>query len=107
MRNAQGDMRRARSLTRVVGLVMAAWLVGTIGLAPAAEDPFDSLAIQRPAQPEPAPDLALPSLAGRRSGLRTSADRSSCWASSPPPDPIDGGRLPPGRRSIGNSKMRG
>ena len=65
MRNAQGDMRRARSLTRVVGLVMAAWLVGTRGLAPAAEDPFDSLAIQRPAQPEPAPDLALPSLAGK------------------------------------------
>jgi cytochrome oxidase Cu insertion factor (SCO1/SenC/PrrC family) len=65
MRHAHHDMHRARSLTRVFGLVMASLLVGAIGLAQAAEDPFDSLAVQRPTQPEPAPDLALPSLEGK------------------------------------------
>ena len=65
MRNAQHGIRRVTSLTRVFGLVMASLIVGAIGLAQAAEDPFDSLAVQRLAQRSPAPDLALPSLEGK------------------------------------------
>jgi cytochrome oxidase Cu insertion factor (SCO1/SenC/PrrC family) len=65
MRHAHHDIHRVTSLPRVFGLAMAAWLVGAMGLAQAAEDPFDSMAVQRPAQPELAPDLALPSLEGK------------------------------------------
>jgi cytochrome oxidase Cu insertion factor (SCO1/SenC/PrrC family) len=70
MRNAQHGIRRVTSLTRVFGLVMASVIVGAIGLAQAAEDPFDSLAVQRLAQRAPAPDLALPSLEGKTVHLK-------------------------------------
>jgi cytochrome oxidase Cu insertion factor (SCO1/SenC/PrrC family) len=58
-------MRRVTSLTRVFGLVIASLIAGAIGRAQAADDPFDSLVVQRPAQPELAPNLALPSLEGK------------------------------------------
>ena len=70
MRNAQHGIRRVTSLTRVFGLVMASVIVGAIGLAQAAEDPFDSLAVQRLAQQAPAPDLAPPSLEGKTVHLK-------------------------------------
>ncbi len=52
--------------TWIWGLISALVLIGTIGPAQAAEaeDLFASMAVQRPAQPEPAPVLALPNLEG-------------------------------------------
>jgi cytochrome oxidase Cu insertion factor (SCO1/SenC/PrrC family) len=51
-------------LTWVFGLVMVSLIIGARGLAQAAEDPFESLAVQRLAQLEPAPALALTNLEG-------------------------------------------
>jgi cytochrome oxidase Cu insertion factor (SCO1/SenC/PrrC family) len=55
---------RAARVTWILGLISALVLIGTIGPAQAAEDLFASMAIQRPAQLEPAPVLALPNLKG-------------------------------------------
>lgn len=49
----------------IIGLMIAPLTLGAMASAPAAEDPFDSMAVQRPAHLEPAPDLALPSLEGK------------------------------------------
>jgi cytochrome oxidase Cu insertion factor (SCO1/SenC/PrrC family) len=70
MQTAHHGMRRVTSMTWVFGLVIASVIIGAKGLAQAAEDPFDSLAVQRPAQPAPAPDLALPSLEGGMVNLK-------------------------------------
>jgi hypothetical protein len=50
-------------LTWILGLINALVLIGTIRPAQAAEDLFASMAVQRPAQLEPAPTLALTNLA--------------------------------------------
>jgi hypothetical protein len=55
---------RAARATWILGLISALVLIGTIGPAQAAEDLFASMAIQRPAQLDPAPILALPNLKG-------------------------------------------
>jgi hypothetical protein len=52
-------------LTWIAGLMIAA-----MAPAQAAEDAFVSMAVQRPAQPGPAPDLALPSLEGETVRLK-------------------------------------
>jgi cytochrome oxidase Cu insertion factor (SCO1/SenC/PrrC family) len=70
MRTAHHGIRRVTPITWVCGLVIASVIVGAKGLAQAAEDPFDSLAVQRLAQQAPAPDLALPSLEGRTIHLK-------------------------------------
>jgi hypothetical protein len=49
-------------MTWVFGLVIASVIIGARGLAQTSEDPFNSLAVQHPAQQAPAPDLALLSL---------------------------------------------
>ena len=64
MRIVQHGVRRVTSLTWVFGLVMVSLIIGARGLAQAAEDPFESLAVQRLAQLEPAPALALTNLEG-------------------------------------------
>ena len=48
-----------------VALVITALTVGFSGPALGAEELFAALGVQRPANPSPAPDLALPSLDGR------------------------------------------
>ena len=70
MRTAHHGIRRLTPMTWVFGLVIASVIIGARGLAPAAEDPFDSLSVQRLAQPAPAPDLALPALEGETAHLR-------------------------------------
>jgi cytochrome oxidase Cu insertion factor (SCO1/SenC/PrrC family) len=70
MRTAHHGIRRVTLMTWVFGLVIASVIIGAKGLAQAAEDPFDSLAVQRPAQRAPAPDLALPSLEGGMVNLK-------------------------------------
>jgi cytochrome oxidase Cu insertion factor (SCO1/SenC/PrrC family) len=64
MQRIHDRTRQAVRLAWIVGLMIAPLTLGSIGSAQAAEDPFDSMAVQRPAQPGPAPDLALPSLEG-------------------------------------------
>ena len=54
---------RGARLTWILGLINALILIGTIRPAQAAEDLFASMAVQRPAQLEPAPTLALTNLA--------------------------------------------
>ena len=68
MRTAHHGLRRVTSMTWVFGLVLASVIIGASGLAQTAEDPFDSLAVQRLAQR--APDLALPSLEGKTLHLK-------------------------------------
>jgi hypothetical protein len=51
-------------LTWILGLINALVLIGTIRPAQAAEDLFAGMVVQRPAQLEPAPALALPTLEG-------------------------------------------
>jgi hypothetical protein len=75
MRTAHHGIRRLTPLTWVFGLVIASMIVGTRGLAQAAEDPFDSLAVQRLAQRAAAPDLALPSLEGKTLHLKDFRDK--------------------------------
>ena len=48
-----------------VVLVITALTVGFSGPALGTEELFAALGVQRPANPSPAPDLALPSLDGR------------------------------------------
>jgi cytochrome oxidase Cu insertion factor (SCO1/SenC/PrrC family) len=55
---------RGARLTRILRLISALSLIGTIGPAQAAEDLFASMAVQRLARLEPAPALALPNLEG-------------------------------------------
>jgi cytochrome oxidase Cu insertion factor (SCO1/SenC/PrrC family) len=74
MRTAHYGIRRVTSLAGVFGLVIASVIIGARGLAQAAEDPFDSLAVQRLAQRAPAPDLALPSLEGKTIHLKDFRD---------------------------------
>ncbi len=70
MRTAHHGIRRVTPIIWVCGLVIASVIIGARGLAQAAEDPFDSLAVQRLAQRAPAPDLALPSLEGKTVHLK-------------------------------------
>ena len=70
MRTAHHGIRRVTPMTWVFGLVIASVIIGARGLAQAAEDPFDSLAVQRLAQQAPAPNLALPSLKGKTIHLK-------------------------------------
>lgn len=65
-------MRRSRYLVRrLVWLSCTVWVgtvgsvLGSSGPALGAEDPFKAMAVQRPSNPGPAPDLTLPSLEGR------------------------------------------
>lgn len=68
MRMAQDFMghliRRGTVWTWTVGLLLAPLTLGLSGPAQGAEDPFVTLAIQRPANPGLAPDLTLASLEG-------------------------------------------
>ena len=64
MPTVQEFTQRVTRLTWIVGLIIASLMLGSIGPAQAGEDPFASLAVQRSAPPEPAPNLELPSLAG-------------------------------------------
>jgi hypothetical protein len=57
-------------LTWIAGLMIAPLMIAAMGPAQVAEDPFVSMAVQRPAQLEPAPDLALPSLEGETVRLK-------------------------------------
>jgi hypothetical protein len=70
MQTAHERMRQAVRLAWIVGLMIAPLTLGSIGSARAAEDPFDSLAVQRPAQRAPASDLALPALEGGMVNLK-------------------------------------
>jgi cytochrome oxidase Cu insertion factor (SCO1/SenC/PrrC family) len=70
MRTAHHGIRRVTPITWVFGLVIASVIIGARGPAQAAENPFDSLAVQRLAQRAPAPDLALPSLEGKTIHLK-------------------------------------
>jgi hypothetical protein len=55
---------RGARVTWILGLINALVLIGTIRQAQTAEDLFASMAVQRPAQLEPAPALALTNLQG-------------------------------------------
>ncbi len=57
-------IRRGTRVTWMLGLMSAVFMMGTIGPAQAAEDLFADMAVQRPAQLEPAPGIALPNLEG-------------------------------------------
>lgn len=74
MRMAQDFMghfiRRGTVWTWTVGLMLAPLTLGLSGPAQGAEDFFESLAIQRPANPGLAPDLALPSVEGETVHLK-------------------------------------
>jgi cytochrome oxidase Cu insertion factor (SCO1/SenC/PrrC family) len=72
MRIVQHGIRRVTYLTWVFGLVMAFLIIGAIRPAQAAEDLFASMAVQRPAQLEPAPALALPNPEGNTVHLQDS-----------------------------------
>ena len=65
MRRTRDFVRRVAFLTSTVGLVFTAVTLGSEGPSLATEDPFAAMGVQRPANPSPAPDLALPSLDGR------------------------------------------
>ena len=64
MHRIRDPISRGARLTWILGLINALVLIGTIRPAQAAEDLFASMAVQRPAQLEPAPALALPNLEG-------------------------------------------
>ena len=64
MRKAPDLLRRLVLLTSTVGLVISPLVLGPRGPVQGAEDFFASMGVQRPANPGPAPDLALPSLDG-------------------------------------------
>lgn len=49
-------------LTWTVGLGIAAFTLGPAGPAQGTEDPFLAMGVQRPANPAPAPNFALPAL---------------------------------------------
>jgi hypothetical protein len=64
MHRIREPISREVRLTWILGLISALVLIGTIRPEPAAEDLFASMAVQRPAQLEPAPALVLPNLEG-------------------------------------------
>lgn len=64
MRRSPGLIRRLALLTLTAGLMTAGLTLVFRWPAFSAEDPFKSMAVQRPANPGPAPDLALPALDG-------------------------------------------
>lgn len=70
MRNSQHGICRVTLLTWVFGLVIASVIIGASGPAQAAEDPFASMAVQRPAQLSATPDLELPTLEGTTVNLK-------------------------------------
>jgi hypothetical protein len=64
MHRIRGLISRGACVTWTLGLINALVLIGTIMPAQAVEDLFASMAVQRLAQLDPAPALALPSLEG-------------------------------------------
>lgn len=70
MRRPRDLIRRLALLTSTAGLAVAAATLGSSGPALARQDLFTAMGVQRPANPRPAPDLALPSPDGRMVGLK-------------------------------------
>ena len=64
MPRTRNRFRQVVCLAWVVGLMSVPWMLGSIGSVQAAEDPFENMAVQRPAQVSATPDLALPTLEG-------------------------------------------
>ena len=65
MEVARKPVHRMVLLSAIAGFAVVALTVGGNGLAGGTEDPFAAMGVQRPANPAPAPELALPSLDGR------------------------------------------
>lgn len=70
MRKAWGLIRRVMRLTWIVGLMSGPLMLGPIEPAQGAEDLFAMMSVQRPVDPDQAPDLALPTLDGKTVHLR-------------------------------------
>ena len=64
MWRTRNRFRQVVCLAWMVGLMIVLLMLGSIGSVQAAEDPFASMAVQRPVQVSATPDLALPTLEG-------------------------------------------